>query len=125
MLSFLTWIPLLGPIIQGFSSIIKNFTTLDAVKLQTAAQTTIAETNASVQIIQATHDDIGLRFMRDLAILPTVVWMFAMGWDTVIGQHWHWLFFGTPNYPASVQYIPYAVIAFLFGNIGINMWSRR
>jgi hypothetical protein len=131
----LSWIPLLGPIFQGISSIIGNFTSLKAVQLQTAAQTTIAETNASVQIIQATNDDIGLRIMRDAICLPVALWCMAMGWDTIIsgrdkaGNLYHawaadWIWH-TPDFPASVGYIPYAVIVFLFGNIGLNMWNRK
>lgn len=121
----LSWIPLLGPIIQGVASIFNGFTNLDAVKLQTAAQTTIAETNASVQIIQATHDDICLRIMRDALCLPVVVWTCIIGWDTIVVRHYPKWVFIVEKFPASVEYLPYAVIAFLLGNIGLNMWSRR
>ena len=126
----LSWIPLLGPIFQGISSLVGNFTNLAGVKLQTAAQTTIAETNASVQIIQATNDDILLRILRDAAILPVVVWSSLIGWDTIIGDPkqniishdymWH-----VASYPDSVQYLPYVVLVFLFGNIGLNMFNRK
>ena len=126
----LSWIPLLGPIFQGISSLVGNFTNLAGVKLQTAAQTTIAETNASAQIIQATNDDILLRILRDAAILPVVVWSSLIGWDTIIGDPkqniishdylWH-----VASYPDSVQYLPYVVLVFLFGNIGLNMFNRK
>ena len=126
----LSWIPLLGPIFQGISSLVGNFTNLAGVKLQTAAQTTIAETNASVQIIQATNDDILLRILRDAAILPVVAWSFLIGWDTIIGDprqsiiphDWMW---HVAAYPDSVQYLPYVVLVFLFGNIGLNMFNRK
>ena len=126
----LSWIPLLGPIFQGISSLVGNFTNLAGVKLQTAAQTTIAETNASAQIIQATNDDILLRILRDAAILPVVAWSFLIGWDTIIGDprqniishDWMW---HVAAYPDSVQYLPYVVLVFLFGNIGLNMFNRK
>ena len=126
----LSWIPLLGPIFQGISSLVGNFTNLAGVKLQTAAQTTIAETNASAQIIQATNDDILLRILRDAAILPVVVWSSLIGWDTIIGDpkqniishDWMW---HVASYPDSVQYLPYVVLVFLFGNIGLNMFNRK
>lgn len=120
-----SWIPLLGPIFQGVSSIIGNFTNLSAVKLQTAAQTTIAETNASVQIIQATHDDILLRIIRDLMILPGAAWFAIGGWDTIIAKHWPWLKFNVAEFPPQLQYYPYAVLVFLLGNIGVNAWKNR
>ena len=73
--------------------------------------------------------------MRDAACLPVVVWMSLIGWDTIISgrdkagalfhpwaKDWIW---HTPDYPTAVGYIPYVVIAFLFGNIGFNIWKRR
>ena len=121
----LSWIPLLGPIIQGVSSIFSSFTSMEAVKMQTAAQTTIAETNASVQILQTFHDDIALRIMRDAICLPIAVWALLMGWDTIVAKHWPWLMWHTAGFPASVEYIPYMVLVFLFGNIGLNMWKNK
>jgi hypothetical protein len=126
----LSWIPLLGPILQGISSIVNGFTNLAGVKLTTASQQQIAAMQASTQIITATNDDIALRILRDLAILPVVVWSALIGWDTIIADprqsviphEWMW---HVPNYPQSVAYLPYAVIVFLFGNIGLNIWRQK
>lgn len=121
----LSWIPLLGPILQGLSSIVGSITNLGAVKLQTAAQTTIAETQASVQIIQATNDDIGIRILRDASLVMPVLWSMFMGWDTIVADRWPSLMWHTANYPTSVSYLPYAAMIFLLGNIGINAWKNR
>lgn len=131
----LSWIPLLGPIFQGISSIVGNFTSLAAVKLQTASATTIAETQTSAQIIATTNDDILLRILRDAAILPVVVWSALIGWDTIIGArdhsgqlfhdwaaYWMW---HVGSYPDGVSYLPYVVLVFLFGNIGMNIWRNK
>lgn len=122
--ALLGWIPLLGPIIQGASSIVGSIANEKVVQLQTEAQVSIAETNASVQILQAFHDDIALRIMRDAICLPVAVWACLMGWDTIVAKHWHSLMWHTAGFPASVEYIPYVVLVFLFGNIGLNMWKR-
>lgn len=114
----LSWIPLLGPIIQGVSSI---FTGYFSEKVQINA----TETNASVAIIQATKDDIGLRLLRDALCLFPVIWMSLVGWDTIVANHWPNLMWHTARYPVTVAYIPYAVMVFLLGNIGLNMWSRK
>lgn len=121
----LGWIPFLGPIIQGISGIVTSITNLGAVKLQTASATTIAETNASVQIIQATNDDVCLRILRDALCLPVVVWTMLIGWDTIVVRGYPQWVFTVEKYPASVEYLPYAVIMFLLGNIGINAWKNR
>jgi hypothetical protein len=121
------WIPLLGPIIQGISSIFSGFFNKEIAVVQAGAQVTIAETQASAQIIQATADDIGLRIMRDAMCLPIVVWVMLVSWDTIIAENswkvymWHVAGFDK----TSVPYLPYAVITFLLGNIGLNMWNRR
>lgn len=98
---------------------------MEAVKLQTAAQTTIAETQASVQIIQATNDDICLRLLRDALCLPVVIWTMLIGWDTIMVRHYPGWVFTVEKYPPVVEYLPYAVIMFLLGNIGINAWKNR
>lgn len=122
--AILGWIPLLGPIIQGASSIVGSIANEKVVQMQTEAQVSIAETTASVQILQAFHDDIALRIMRDAICLPVVVWTCLMGWDTIVAKHWHNLMWHTAGFPITVAYIPYIVLVFLFGNIGLNMWKR-
>lgn len=122
----LAFLPIIGPIIQAIGGIVNSFTSLAGVKLTTASQTTIAETQASAAIIAATNDDIGLRFMRDLACFPVVAWTALIGWDTIIANtSWNVYMWHVAAYPPAVEYIPYAVIVFLFGNIGLNMYSRK
>lgn len=121
----LSWIPLLGPILQGIGSIYTTFTSKEIAQIQANTTTTVAETQASVQIIQATQDDICLRILRDAAVLPVVVWVSLIGWDTIIAYRYPHMMFHVANYPASVSYLPYAVLIFLFGNIGINTWKNR
>jgi len=121
----LGWIPLLGPILQGlFSTATTIYSKFKDTQLgmRTAE---VDEAKVSAQIIHDTQDDIALRFMRDLAILPVVVWSFIIGWDTIFAYHYPDLMWKIPNYPPSVGYLPYAVIIFLFGNIGINAWRRH
>lgn len=127
MLSLLLgWIPILGPIIQGITGIFGKF--MDSkVAIQESADTRdIAEATVAAQIIHDTNDDICLRLMRDMACLPVVVWTMLIGWDTIIAKTsfktWMW---HTADYPDSVKYIPYAILVFLFGNIGINMFNRN
>lgn len=123
--AILGFLPIIGPIIQGIFSI---FTT----KMNTTVQTTkiladrdVSESQVSQQIIHDTQDDIGLRLMRDLLCFPTVVWATLIGWDTIVAVRYPDWMFHVPPYPESVAYLPYAVVVFLLGNIGINMWSRK
>lgn len=121
----LSWIPILGPVIQGIATIFSKWQDTEAAKLATVSSRDVEEAKVSAQIIQTTQDDIGLRLMRDLCIFPVVVWSTLIGWDTIVAMRFPDWKFSVAAYPESVAYLPYAVIVFLFGNIGINMWNRK
>lgn len=121
----LSWIPLLGPIIQGISSIFTSWFNEKVQLRQADVQENIAVTQTAAQIIQTTNDDILLRILRDLAILPVVVWSSLIGWDTIVAVRYPEYMFHVANYPPSVSYLPYAVLIFLFGNIGVNIWRNK
>lgn len=118
--ALLGWIPVLGPIIQGVTSIATGVFGVETAKVNAE----VSITQSAAQIIHDTNDDISLRLMRDLALLFPVIWGALIGWDTVVAYNWPWLKFHVSNYPTTVGYIPYAAYAFLFGNIGMNIWRR-
>lgn len=119
----LSWIPLIGPIIQGLVSIYTSFTDKQ-VAFRTAE---VDEAKVSAQIIQTNSANIGLRIMVDMICLPVAVWVMLISWDTIVAQTswkvymWHVASFDK----TSIPYLPYAVLTFLLGNIGINMWNRK
>ena len=131
----LAFLPIIGPIIQGIVSIFTKAMDTKVEVLKTERGTEVEEAKVSAQIIHDTQDSLGLRLMRDLVCFPVVIWSAIIGWDTIIGARkfdgtlWHswandWMFH-VGSYPDSVGYIPYAVMVFLLGNIGINMWNRK
>jgi hypothetical protein len=122
----LAFLPIIGPIIQGIVSIFTKTMDTKVAVLKTTREADVQEGQVSEQIIHDTQDDIGIRLMRDLVCFPVVLWSFLIGWDTIIAntsfKDWMW---HVANYPDSVSYLPYAVLVFLLGNIGINMWARK
>lgn len=121
----LAFIPILGPIIQGIFGIFTKLSDNKLATLKTERSSDIEEAKVSAQIIQTTQDDVGLRLMRDLLCFPTVMWATLIGWDTIVAFRFPDWMFHVPPYPESVAYLPYAVVVFLLGNIGINMWNRK
>lgn len=125
----LSWIPLLGPILQGLFStgatIYSKFKDTELGKLQTNRTADLEESKVAAQIITTTNDDIALRIMRDGLCLGPVVWTMIGSWDTIVAKHWPHLKFVVAEYPAAMDYLPYAVVVFLLGNIGLNMWNRK
>lgn len=121
----LSWIPLVGPILQGlFNTASTIYSKFKDTQLGMREQE-VAEAKVSAQIIHDTNDDVCLRIMRDAAILPVVAWSMLIGWDTIVAHHNpEWMYI-VEKYPDNVAYLPYVVLVFLFGNIGLNMWNRK
>lgn len=121
----LGWLPIIGPIIQGLTGVVNKWqdNKLDALKTTRASD--IEEAKVSAQIIHDTNDSIGLRVMRDMLCFPIVVWCTLGAWDTIMAIRYPWLMFHVEKFPESMAYYPYAVLVFLLGNIGINMFNRK
>jgi hypothetical protein len=123
----LAFLPIIGPIIQGISSIFSKWQDTKVATLKVQRESDVAESQASEQIIHDTQDDIGLRLMRDLLIFPVIVWVDLLVWDTIIAESAYngWMWHVASFEKTGAPYLPYAVVVFLLGNIGINMWNRK
>lgn len=125
MFSILGWIPLIGPILQGIfttgASIYATFKSTQVEQIKADVETA----KVSAQIIHDTNDDIALRILRDALCLGPVAWCLLGSWDTIVAIRFPWLMFHVEKYPASMGYLPYAVVTFLLGNIGLNIWKRK
>lgn len=119
------WIPIVGPLIDGIVSIFNKFQDKQIVAIQTQGSVDIESYKDSANIIEATKDDIGIRLARDIIIFPWSLWAGGIGWDTFIAKIDPNLMLHIPEAPKSVPYLPYAVVVFLLGNIGINAWRRK
>lgn len=121
MFSLLSVLPIVGPIIQG---IVDAFGKHEDVTLQrqidankTALGKQVSTDQTDVAIIQARSnvaiafkDDLGVRLIRDLVMFPVSAWTACYYYTITFPDYsWH---VATP--PDAMQYIPYAVIAFLF-----------
>lgn len=134
-MKMLSWIPLIGPILQGLfstaSSIYATFKSTQVEQIKADVETS----KVAAQIIHDTNDDIGIRIMRDGLCIGPVVWCLLGSWDTIIGARqangtpWHPdlipYMFHVGVYPEAMAYLPFAVVAFLLGNIGFNIWKRK
>lgn len=121
MLSFLSFIPILGPIFQSLADAWGKHEDITLKKQQDVNKTSvdkqidlnktdvaIIQTRANVAI--AFKDDPGVRLIRDLVMFPIAIW--TGGYFYILTfPHGTWVV-DTP--PEAMQYIPYAVIAFLF-----------
>ena len=123
----LAWLPIVGPIIQGIIGLFTKKMDTDVEKIKVTRASDIEEAKVSSEIIRTTQDDIALRIARDMMIFPVAVWFRLVTWDTIIAETvWKEYMWHTASFDrTSVPYLPYAVLVFLLGNIGLNMWNRK
>ncbi len=123
----LSWIPIIGPIIQGIVAIFAKSKDTELGKLQVDADVRKSDTLAAIRTLEVFKDDIGIRISRDIICFPISVWCLLVTWDTIVAESaYNDLMFHVAGFDkTSVPYLPYAVLTFLLGNIGINAWKSR
>ena len=126
----LSWIPLLGPILQGLFSTASSIYSKFKDTQVGMRQQEVAEEQVAAQVIHDTNDDIGVRILRDAYCTPAVINVLLVGWDTIladpkqvhISHSWMW---HVAQYPDSYTWYLPSVAAFLVGTIGLNIWKRK
>jgi|SRR6267154_1324955 len=125
---FLSWIPLLGPILQGLFSTASSIYSKFKDTQVGMRQQEVAEEQVAAQVIHDTNDDIGVRILRDAYCTPAVVNVLFTGWDTLIAESPHvdhsWMWH-VASYPDSYAWYLPSVAAFLVGTVGLNIWKRK
>ena len=127
----LTWIPIIGPIIGGIVDIFKQKTNTDLARQvdtnKTSTEKLKSNNLADIAIIQARaevakefKDDWGSKITRDIIMFPVGLWVFLTLWDSTFRNLIPDYTFRTLALPSNMEYIPYAVIAFLF----VTAWRR-
>lgn len=118
------WLPIIGPVIDGIVSVVKNKndTRLQSKKID--ADVHITDIQEGTKQLALFKDDIVIRFFRDVTIAPWAFWSFLIGWDTIVALRYPHLKFNVAPPPEVVAYLPGAALTFLLGNLGINAWKR-
>lgn len=119
MFSFLSVIPIVGPIVQGVVDVFNKQADIslqkqvdanktELGKLQDKNKTDVAVIQSRAAVAVAFKDDLGVRLLRDIVMFTPAVWTGCYFYNLIYPT---WTV-GMP--PESMQYIPYAIIAFLF-----------
>lgn len=131
MFSMLSWIPVVGPIIDGIVSIFKqktntdlakqvdkNKTEVEKLKSENATDLAVIQTRSSLLI--AFKDDPGIRIARDLFMWPFVGWVFVKVNYLTFHNQLPGLVWDPLPIPEEIKYMPYGIFAFLFA----TAWRR-
>lgn len=119
------WIPIIGPVIDGIVHIFSKYQDTQLGKYTVDGKVDVAAMQASSNIIESTKDSIGVRLARDIIIFPVAVWTAIASWDGIVTYVKHDWYFPVAPYPPSLEYLPYAVITFLLGSVGLTIWGRK
>lgn len=121
-----TWLPIVGPIIDGIVSIFNKKADTTVANRQIDADVRKAEITSSTQTLIAFKDDINIRISRDIIIFPVCVWTGLIVWDKIVAIPFPYLVWGVlPLTEATgLAFLPYAVMTFLFGVVAVNTWKR-
>ncbi len=125
MLSILSVIPVIGPIIQGVVDLFKQRADIDLQKTLDANRTALGkstdENRTDVAVLQtrlalalATKDDLGPKLIKDVIMYGPAVWILVYFYNLAFRgliPDWTW----TVSAPeANMQFIPLAIIGYLF-----------
>jgi len=115
----LAFLPIIGPIAEGIIGLFKNQQDVSLKKYQEDTLRQGKETDADVAVINARaqvsiqQNSLGNQLMRDVVMFPVAVHTLMSYWDAIFVKHTAYVF-GVAQVPENLQYIPYAVIAYLF-----------
>lgn len=113
------WLPIIGPIIQGIVDVVKGRQDVSIKTYQEDTKRQGKETDADVAVINSRaqvaiqQNSLGNQLMRDVVMFPVAVHTLMSYWDAIFVKHTAYVF-GVAQVPENLQYIPYAVIAYLF-----------
>ena len=126
---FLSLLNPLGKVIDLVSSYINKRQDVGLEKYKVNGQISIKNIEADISIIQARaelakalKDDPASKWGRRLLIYPTGIWYSLIVWRSIVQEHetlseYSWVI---KALPPNLDYIPYAVVAFLL----VTAWRR-
>ncbi len=124
-----SWIPIIGPFIQGAVNAFGKWQDAKVQLAQIAANKDIAFGGQDVQVIQARaavaiafKDDIGVKFARDVILNWYAIYVSLIFYDScfrnLLPDYMTWRVLAIPQ---SLMYLCSAIVAFLF----ISAWRGK
>lgn len=119
---FLSWLPILGPIIEGTFSFLNKKEDATIKKTEVDGEVRQTEVVSSVKTLEVFKDDITVRLARDIIMFPVAIYTAVATWDYFIVLRYPELVWGVKRIPpeSGLEYLIYAVLVFLFGNLYLN-----
>lgn len=113
--ALLGFIPILGPLIQGISSIFSSVYSEKAVAVKTDAEVTIASWHAANDLTVAFQNSVSVRIARDMIMFPGSLWCGLYIWGRTWDIYAPSLVIPVKTLDGPMAYLPFALLTFFFG----------
>jgi hypothetical protein len=112
------FLPIIGPIISGIFSTVNRFQDVQLAKIKDDSERIRLQHDLTMKA----QDDASLRLARDILVYPVAVWCAIGTWDTLVAESFlsDWMWHVAKFPPGPLEYLPFAVLAYLLGNTYIN-----
>lgn len=119
-----SFIPIVGPIIDGVVSVYKQKTNTDVTKIKMDNELTVQGMQASNQLVSLFASDAMVRACRDIVMVPGSIYCGTIIWDRFMDIRHPELVWGVLPLQGAMEYLPYALLTFFFGS-AFTYWMKR
>lgn len=119
-----SFIPIVGPIIDGVVSIYKQKTNTEVTKIKMDNEMTVQGMQASNQLVTLFASDVMVRACRDIIMVPGSIYCGTIIWDRFMAIRYPELVWGVLPLQGAMEYLPYALLTFFFGSAFLY-WKRK
>jgi hypothetical protein len=118
--AILGFIPILGPLIQGVSSIFSSVYSEKAVAVKADADVTIAGWKSANDLTIAFQNNTAVNIARDIVMYPGALWCGLYIWGRTWDIYAPWLVIPVKTLDGPMAYLPFALLTFFFGMAAIK-----
>lgn len=122
--SLASFIPIVGPIIDGVVSIYKQKTDTEVTKIKMDDDLTVQAMQSSNQLVSLFASDVMVRVCRDIIMFPGSIYCGTIIWDRFMDTRHPELVWGVLSLQGAMEYLPFALLTFFFGSAFIY-WNKR
>lgn len=120
----LSWIPFVGPIIDGVVSIFTKMQDTSLGKYKVDGDVAVQTIKSGNEVTLAFINEIPVRIARDMIMFPGSAWCGLYIWDKIVNFHYPQLVFKVASLDGPMVNLPFALMAFFFGVSAMNIWKR-
>lgn len=122
--SLVSFIPIVGPIIDGVVSIYKQKTDTEVTKIKLSNDLTVQAMQSSNQLVSLFASDVMVRVCRDIIMFPGSIYCGTIIWDRFMDIRHPELVWGVLPLQGAMEYLPYALLTFFFGSAFLY-WNKK